>query len=868
MVLNRGPVALTSLLDRDRLLSTLEEGVARRVTIISAPAGSGKTSLLRTWIARAQNMRSIVLVSARSDEGEQDFWLNLLAELQVEAPPPAPVFSGAAMVDRVLSELSNRRAPIVLIIDDAHELGQDALAHVVKLLAALPAHAHAVLATRHDLRLGTHQLRLAGELAEIRAEDLAFTESETRELFALSSIDLSDEAVHALQERTEGWAAGVRLAALSLAVDPNPERFVAQFSGSNRVVADYLLAEMLERQPPNVQRLLLSTSILDRVNSELADLLSESNGSDQILLGLEDANAFVVSLDRERTWFRYHPLFRELLRLELRRTTPAQIPKLHQLAAGWFAEHDQVIDAIRHTQAAGDWERAAALLADSLFDLLMSGRGQAIQALLETFPHRIRDDNPELSLANAALEFMQGRFADATSHLDIAEHHAETLPADRQPAFKVAVDTIRLGVARRQGQLEDVVELVKHIASPGVARCSSGAALNGVLHAVALMNLGSVETWSGRLTDAEVHLREGAELARKIGQPYLEIICLTHLGFSTQIRSFDLARRQSEEAIALAERYGWGSETVIIPALLTVGATLIWAGDFSSAERWLQRAANITNPETDPPVQLFFHLANGTLYAGQGQLREALDEFEAAERIQSLMLGEHLLAAQATGWMVATKARLGMLDDARASLAGIPATRADAGEVRNASAVISLMAREPDTALAQLQDVLERRARVIHDFTLVEAHLLAAHAYHALGEERKTRESVESALALAEPDRLILPFVITGARDLLDAQPRQTTAHAALLLDTLDILSGASPRGGSDLIIPDNELSQTELRVLRYLPTNLSRPDIARELCVSANTVSTHIRNIYSKLGVSNRTEAVERARRLRLLAQ
>ena len=193
---------------------------------------------------------------------------------------------------------------------------------------------HAILTTRHDLRLRLHQLRLAGELAEIRAADLRFTERETRELLDASGITLSEAGAALLHQRTEGWAAGLRLAALSLAGHPDPERFVAEFSGSDRTVAEYLIAEMLERQPADVQDLLLRTSLLDRVNGELADLLTGRPGSERILLNLEDANAFVVSLDPERTWFRYHHLFADLLRLELRRTLPEEVPALHRRAAG------------------------------------------------------------------------------------------------------------------------------------------------------------------------------------------------------------------------------------------------------------------------------------------------------------------------------------------------------------------------------------------------------------------------------------------------------------------------------------------------------------------------------------------------------
>ena len=222
-----------------------------------------------------------------------------------------------------------------------------------------------------------------------------------------AGIALSEPGAALLHQRTEGWAAGLRLAALSLAGHPDPERFVAEFSGSDRMVAEYLIAEMLERQSADVQDLLLRTSLLDRVNGELADVLTGRPGSERILLELEGANAFVEALDPERTWFRYHHLFGDLLRLELRRTLPAEVPALHRRAAGWFIRQGRVADAIRHTQAAGDWPDAARLLADHSFSLALDGQAQTMRALVRAFPPGA--DDPELALVRAMGDLAQGR---------------------------------------------------------------------------------------------------------------------------------------------------------------------------------------------------------------------------------------------------------------------------------------------------------------------------------------------------------------------------------------------------------------------------------------------------------------------------
>jgi len=848
------------------------------VTIISAPAGSGKTSLLRAWADRPGQPHPIAVVPVQRDQHDaQQFWLVLLnAVRQASAPasraePPAatPGFNGRAMVDRVLSELADVRDGITLVVDDLHELASpEALAQLTRLLVNLPPNVHAVLATRRDLQLRLPQLRLAGELGEIRAADLRFSERETRELLHASGIALSEAGVTLLHLRTEGWAAGLRLAALSLAGHPDPERFVAEFSGSDRTVAEYLIAEMLERQPPGVQDLLLRTSLLDRVNGELADLLTGRPGSERILLALEDANAFVVSLDPGRAWFRYHHLFADLLRLELRQTLPEEVPALHRRAAGWFTQHGQVADAIRHTQAAGDWPDAARLLADHSFSLTLDGQAQTVEALLRAFPRGAPADNPELALVRAGRNLARGRLEEAAAHLAVAETHAEMTPPDRQRRCRVGIASLKLALATRRGNLAGVIEQAELLASPVTGQSGQDIALDSDLRALALMHLGIAEAWALGLPDAERHLQEGAALAREIGRPYVEVACLAQLGFASKIRPFAIARRRCQEAIALADRYGWGTEWMIAPALVTLAANMTWTGEFGEGERWLQRTERALQTDTGPGITLLLHMASGMLQAGRGRHREALEAFSAAEHLGSQLEGSHALASQVTGWMLATQARAGRPGEARASLAALDDERVGSGEVGNARAVISLTEGDPAAALAAVQDVLDGTAPVIGSVTVVEAHLLAGLAHRDLGDQRAANQAAERAFALAEADRLVLPFAMTGSAELLEALPRHETAHAALVADILDVLYGSSLTAKDQSASPQaDELSPSELRVLRYLPTNLSRPEIASELSVSVNTVATQLHSIYVKLQVRDRSSAVHRARELRLLS-
>jgi LuxR family maltose regulon positive regulatory protein len=740
----------------------------------------------------------------------------------------------------------------------------------------LPSCARVVLSSRRDPPIRLHRLRLAGELAEIRAGDLRFTESEARELLASSEISVCDAGAAALYERTEGWAAGLRLAVMSLSGHPDPERFVAEFSGTDRAIGEYLMAEMLERQPSEVQNMLLRTSLVDRMNGELADLLAGRSGSEQMLLELEDANAFVVSLDAQRTWFRYHHLLEDFLRLELRRRFADELGDLHRRAAQWFSDHADVVEAVRHTLASGNWPDAARLVADHSFGWVLDGQAGTIDAVLQAFPEGASADHPDLALAHAASQLNHGRLEEASAQLALAESHVESAPPARRRRLEVAIASLRLALARRSGRFGEVIDQVNLLDASISDESNDQIAMGGERRAVALLNLGIVETWSGRLADAERHLSEGAELARTIGRPYLEVACRAHQGFPSKTVSISTARQRGQQAVALAERHGLGDRPILAPALGAAGGMAIWMGEFDEGERWLRRAWQLADPHLDPAAAVLLHMATGMLHAGRGQHQSALEEFEAAAGAQARLTGVHALAPRITGWLAATQARLGMPDEARATLTGFSAEvgqigfiyDGQMGAIYNARAVICLAEGDPAGALDALREVLDARPPAVPLFTVVESHLLAGLAHLSLGNRDPAAAAAEAALAAAEPDRLIFPFAMTGTAELLDALPSHQTAHGALLADIADVLDGApAPSAEGKLLSPPEELSPSELRVLRYLPTNLTRPEIARELYVSVSTVNTHLRNIYSKLGAHNRSSVVRQARELRLLS-
>ena len=862
------------LLHRDRLLAALDRATLRTVTVISAPPGSGKTSLLRAWSDRASKDRRVAFVTVPRDQQDaQQFWLAVLDAIRQTDPVPdsrrqvAPhTFAGEVMVDTVVSELAKAVGVVVLVIDDLHELSSaDALSQLENLLSILPKSARVVLSSRRDPPIRLHQFRLAGEVAELRAGDLRFTASETRELLAASEINLSNSGAAALYERTEGWAAGLRLAVISLSSHPEPDRFVDEFSGTDRAIGEYLMAEMLERQPIEVQRMLLRTSVADRLNGKLADLLAGRPGCEQMLLALEDANAFVVSLDAQRVWFRYHQLLADFLRLELRRTLAEEVPDLHRKAAAWFGDHGEVVEAIRHTLAAGDWPDAAKLLADHLFSLTLDGQEGSIAALLRSFPAGAAAEHPELALAHAATQLAQGRLEAASAQLAVAESHVVSAPPARRRRLAIAHASLRLALARRSGQFAEVVEQVNLLDTSTADGSSDLIGMDTELRAVALMNLGIVETWSGHFADAERHVTEGATLAQTIGRPYIEVACRAYQAFPSTLVSLAKARERGRQALALAERYGLSNRPVLAPALGALASIAVWMGDFEEGERWLRRGWEVVQADIDPAAAVLLHMVTGMLHAGRGEHQSAVEALTAAVQAQSLLTGVHILAPVTAEWL----ARLGMPDQARATLDEFSTEHEWIDAIDLARVAISLAEGDPAMALAVLGDVQHFMPPPgFPAYALVEAHVLAGLAHLALGDRNAAATAAEAALAAAEPDRLIFPFAMNNAAELLDTLPRHQTAHGALLADVADLLRGApAPRLDREHLPQPEELSTSELRVLRYLPTNMTRPEIARALYVSVNTVNTHVRSIYSKLGANDRSSAVRQARALRLLS-
>jgi LuxR family maltose regulon positive regulatory protein len=846
---------------------------AARVTVVAASPGSGKTVLLRSWISQAEAADRVAWVPAGHGERDpQRFWLSALAALRqtaagsalVQPLTAAPDLDGWAITERLLADLAPLPDRVWLVVDDVHELAPEALRQLELLLMRAPPQLRFVLATRRNVRLGLHRLRLEGELAEIREPDLRFTLAEAEQLFDAAGIRLPSLAP--LVERTEGWAAGLRLAALSLAGHPDPERFAREFSGTERTVAEYLLAEVLDRQSTQVRRLLLRTSVLDRVNGELADLLTGNSGGERVLQDLEQANAFVVSLDGARSWFRYHHLFADLLQLELRRTTPDEVAALHQAAAGWFAGHRYPVEAIRHAQGAQDWPLATQLMAGHWYSLQLDGQTAAAHELLAGFPAEGTAADAELAALTAADELAFGSLEAAERHLGLAERGMAAVPEARRAQAELLLGVTRLVLARQRWDLQAATEEMRRLQAMAEAPDAGQPRVGQDLHALALISLGTTEFWvAGK--DPRRRLERGVALARQIGRPFLEFTGLAYLAAVDIFRSLTAAAERGRQAVELAGRHGWADEPAAGLAYVILGAALAWQVQPAEAETWVLRAERLLRAETEPAAVLGMHYARGNLELARGRDADALAALQAGLRLGGRLTAPHLLLTPMRAMLVHTLVRLGEVDQAERALAGLGEDDRDRAETRIVTAVLRLAQDDPGAAAAGLAPVLDGSAPVLQRAWLAHAFLLEAVARDALGEQDAAGAALERALDVAEPDGALLWFLLHPVPGLLERHARHRTAHAAMVAEILRLLDGQPPAPPAGPRPPAEPLSTSEIRVLRYLPTNLTMSEIAAELHVSHNTVRTHMRHLYAKLGSHRRAEAVTRARALGLLA-
>ncbi len=864
---------------RPRITKLIAQGTRwRPLTVVTAPAGAGKTIALALWAAAQPETVAWVGLD-EFDNRPGVFWANVVAALRrsgVAMPTALPAVRGRD-ADHVFllwlaAALAAQDPPVTLALDDLHLLTDpkvlDGLAYLLRNVG--PGLRLVISARMHPLPL--HRYRLAGELTEIRASDLAFSVSEAGALLVRHGGKLSAGSLECLTRRTEGWAAGLRLAAISIGTHPDPDQFVNELITEDSALTGYLVAEVLNTQPPEVRDVLLSTSILERVSAEAASDLADNERAGRILSALARANGFVQPIGSGG--YRYHTLFAEVLRLKLKREHPDRMAPLHRRAARWYGRNGQLTDAVRHAAQAGDWPHAASIVVDDLaIGEIIEPRGSpCLAGEFAGMPHGRAWSGPQPHLVSAAVALSAGRPASSAAALDAAEAILERLPADRETAGRLAAAMIRLTAALRSGDLTAAAVAAVRAEALASRVPSDKLARHPDIRARVLTGRGAVELWSGHLDEAARVLESGVAAETASGRPVEPADCLGHL------------------ALAEAVRGRLGRAATVAAQAATARTATARTGD--------QQRPPVPHPNPAALVALAW------VHLGRYELHEAhsrLEQVDAALGVTpdkligavawlaaaygSLAQGRAAVAAQnvaraRSGWSVPAWL------DQRLSLAESRAYAA-AGDIRAALAAAGRVGRgtSPEAAVAlahvwAASGDAENARRVLApalttdsgapDRVRLQAWLVDARLSYASGDHARGRRSLASALRLAAPEQIRLPFALERGwiEPMLRSDPALARSHLSLFSpaerhDRLPAPPGP-PETAATLVV--EPLTEREREVLRHLSDMLNAAEIASELHISVHTVKTHLKNIYRKLATTRRGEAVRRARQLELI--
>jgi LuxR family maltose regulon positive regulatory protein len=900
------PAPQPRVVPRPRLIERLNEGLHRKLTLISAPAGFGKTTLLGEWLAGCGRPAAWLSL----DEGDNDptrFLAYLVAALRtvatdigegvlgaLQSPQPPPT---ETILTALLNEINAIPDNFVVVLDDYHLIDarpiDDALAF---LLEHLPPRMHLVVATREDPHLPLSRLRVRGQMSELRAAYLRFTPSEAAEfLVGVMGLSLSAEDIAALEDRTEGWIAGLQLAALSMRGREDVAGFIRAFAGDNRYVVDYLVEEVLQRQPERVRSFLLQTSILERLSGPLCDAVTGREGSNALLEALERGNLFVVPLDDRRHWFRYHHLFADVLRARLMEEQPDRAPTLHRRASEWYERNGSPTDAIRHALAAEDFERAAGLVELAALEMLGSSQ-ETLYRRLMALPDEVVRVRPVLSVYYAFALLGRGGFEAFDAHLRDAERwlatSAETSERREAPsvdmvvvdevAFRSLPGTIAVARAYHAGALGDVFCAADHARRaldllPDDDHLWRGAAAS--LLGIAYWTSGDLEAAYRSFADGVSHQQMTGQVRFQIAGTYiLADIRIAQGRLNEAVRTY-------EQSLQVATEQGepvWGT------ANLYVGLSELHRerGDLEAAKQHLLRSKELGEHVVGlPETRYRWYVAMARIKEAQGDLDGALDLLDEAERqyVESPDPDVRPVAALKTRVWVAQGRLTEALGWTRER--GLPADDdlSYLREFEHITLARVLLARyksdREERYIHEAMELLERLLIAAEEGgrmgSVIEILVLQALAHEAQGDSPAALVPLERALSLAEPEGYVRIFVDEGlpmARLLYEALSQGVESdYIRRLLAAFPVAeseqTASSPMRGSksELVEP---LSERELEVLQLIAEGLTNQEVATELYLSLHTVKVHARNIFTKLAVKNRAQAVARGRALGILSQ
>ncbi len=893
----RVPTRRRGLVARSRLTERLGRAGESALTLVSAPAGFGKTTLLTDWLTAGRSDGRITawLSLDPSDNDPVLFWSYLIAALRTAAPgvgegalallgstePPTESF-----VVTLLNDLAAVPEAVVVVLDDYHVIEEPQIqVGVAYLVEHLPAQIRVVIASRADPSLPLARLRARGELVEIRAADLRFTLDEAAAyLNDAMQLELTTADVAALEGRTEGWIAALQLAGLSMQGRDDVAGFIAGFAGDDRYIVDYLVGEVLQRQPEQVRGFLLHTSILDRLNGSLCDAVTGQGGGRAMLEALERGNLFLVALDDRRVWYRYHHLFADVLRARLLDEQPDQVHELHRRASDWYAGNGDQPAAIDHGLESEDFERAADLIEMAAMPAFRARQEATFRRWLEALPEDLFHVRPVLAIAVVAVHMSSGDIEGVEARLQDIEQclEAEGVPHPGVPATGIVVidhdlfrrlpnqiAVYRAGIALLRGDAAGTITHARRALELAAEDDHLGRGSAAALLALAYWNQGDLDAAhrgytealpslqkaghlsdslglslaladilivQGRLGEAMSTYRRGLEVAAGQAPLVLRGVADMHVGMSELLRErndLDAAQQHLQTSTELGEHAGLPQN----PYRSRVALSRIRQaqGDLAGAEDLLDQAQRVYTGDYSPDVRPVAAL-RARVHLAQGRIDAAL----------AWAHDRHLFTTDALSYLHEfehiTLARILLTQDTVAAAEG------------------------PRGEATRLLERLLAAAKEGHRTgSVIEITVLQALDHHARGNMPAALAALEQALTLAEPEGYIRVFLDDGppmtALLRAAAQHGRAREYARHVL-AADSAKAGPPRAQRGLVEP---LSERELHVLRLLRTDLSGPDIARELTVSLNTVRTHTKSVYAKLSVNNRRAAIRRAEELDL---
>jgi LuxR family transcriptional regulator, maltose regulon positive regulatory protein len=874
------PAQPEGFLHRPRLFEDLELGVAGRLTLVSAPAGTGKTTLVSAWASRVREQRLVAWVTIEAeDESRSRFWESVSRGLSRDGVviPMPPDQSGSETIDdgyldEVASALQERVSPesaepLVVVLDCEADLSAVVAEDLDAVLRRSAGWLRLVVVTRADPHLPLHRYRLAGTLVEVRLADLAFTLDEARGLMTEAGVELSDAALRAIVDRTQGWAAGLRFAAVSLGQREDPERAALGFRGDTGNVADYLIAEVLDRQPADLRQFLLETSIVDVLRPGLIEAVAGPQAHPALVL-LARGNAFLHELPDYPGWYRYQPLFHELLRAQLDIELPSRVPGLHQAAAAWMFEHERVEDAIRHCAVAGDWEGAARYAIQDLAigRLLMPGT-DPLTVLLRRMPEDT--ESAPASLVRAALAMASFDVEACEEQLVRAEGQLHGARTAQTSGEGLALQAVRLSHAAAVADVER--GLGAAVAAERLIQRQATERVDEHPELLALIESSKGAAWlmKGNLDAAMEAFSEGARVADRPGCEQSLVQCLGHLALLAAIRGHLRKAVDLTARVAVLQQQG-ASDAVECPS---AAVALAWVNtelyDLPAARRHVQRATESVAVAHDPTSQVVLALVDSRVRRAHGDVEGALAGISVvrSEVPGSLQWLRDVLCVEEAELNVANgQAALAVQMLEGLSLQGSPEYALVLARARMAAGGrFEAPATTHWSAAASLP-------------TRVGGWLFEATRQLDGGKELRAVQALERALRLAAAERLRRPFreASPQVRQLLRGERQLTAEHSWLRAATLDdAIPRPQPRrgvkhdGASEKSAPGpvlEPLTDKEREVLGHLAELLTTDEIAGAMFVSVNTVRTHVRNILRKLDASRRNEAVRRARELGML--